>query len=179
MSLNDRARTAILDCEIRASELKAVSGVDQNSILQLPCAFCSTMQGYDGCHRKMCPPLLWRELGNCRASAKYINHALPLIKRSLADANAGVRRNAAFCAGTLAQGGGGDTRHPHGTAYSTSNRPVAEAVVVSQYISVHACGIMPTYSVGVNAALYCLIASVLLSFQVVRMEFKLSVESRT
>ncbi|CAM9783964.1 unnamed protein product [Ascophyllum nodosum] len=40
------------------------------------------------------------------ASAKYINHALPLIKRSLVDSSAGVRRNAAFCAGTLAQGGG-------------------------------------------------------------------------
>lgn len=41
-----------------------------------------------------------------RASAKYITHALPLIKLSLVDSNAGVRRNAAFCAGTLAQGGG-------------------------------------------------------------------------
>ncbi|CAM9255040.1 unnamed protein product [Laminaria digitata] len=41
-----------------------------------------------------------------QASVKYINHALPLIKRSLADSSAGVRRNAAFCAGTLAQGGG-------------------------------------------------------------------------
>ncbi|CAM9930356.1 unnamed protein product, partial [Sphacelaria rigidula] len=46
------------------------------------------------------------------ACAKYINHALPLIKRSLVDANAGVRRNAAFCAGTLAQGGG-DAIVPH------------------------------------------------------------------
>lgn len=44
-----------------------------------------------------------------RACAKYIHHALPLIKRSLVDANAGVRRNAAFCAGTLAQGGGEPT----------------------------------------------------------------------
>ncbi|CAN0465888.1 unnamed protein product, partial [Hapterophycus canaliculatus] len=38
--------------------------------------------------------------------AKYISHVLPLIKLSLVDSSAGVRRNAAFCAGTLAQGGG-------------------------------------------------------------------------
>ncbi|CAM9263097.1 unnamed protein product [Choristocarpus tenellus] len=41
--------------------------------------------------------------GNC---VKYVGHVLPLIKTGLADSNAGVRRNAAFCAGTLAQGGG-------------------------------------------------------------------------
>lgn len=41
-----------------------------------------------------------------RACAKYISQVLPIIKLSLVDSSAGVRRNAAFCAGTLAQGGG-------------------------------------------------------------------------
>eukprot|EP00903_Cladosiphon_okamuranus_P009337 g8905.t1 len=40
------------------------------------------------------------------ACAKYITQVLPIIKLSLVDSSAGVRRNAAFCAGTLAQGGG-------------------------------------------------------------------------
>ncbi|CAM9940163.1 unnamed protein product, partial [Ectocarpus sp. 12 AP-2014] len=40
------------------------------------------------------------------ACAKYIGQVLPIIKLSLVDSSAGVRRNAAFCAGTLAQGGG-------------------------------------------------------------------------
>ncbi|CAM9175169.1 unnamed protein product [Pylaiella littoralis] len=40
------------------------------------------------------------------ACAKYISQMLPLIKLCLVDSSAGVRRNAAFCAGTLAQGGG-------------------------------------------------------------------------